>query len=102
MADSVAPGRTRLVSMSSTRRTTRPPADRAASQAMRKVRAWPTWSPPVGEGARRPVGGDVGIIVARMGKPFAWWREPFSGLIVLYQEGHALRPDDRTRRDGRA
>ena len=40
------------------RRTTRPPARRAASQAIRNVRACPRCSPPVGDGASRPMMGN--------------------------------------------
>src|SRR5436190_16605315 len=46
-------GRQRVRSMSSMRRMQRPPASRAASQAVRAENAWPRCSQPVGEGAKR-------------------------------------------------
>src|SRR6516164_2691600 len=59
MACSAAPALTRGESISSMRKTTLPPADRAASQAIRYVRALPTCCAPVGEGASRPTVGET-------------------------------------------
>ena len=52
-----------------------PAACRAASQAMRKVRACPRCSPPVGEGARRPTTGRLGPLRC-IEKPKARSRTP--------------------------
>src|SRR5262249_16785975 len=92
IACSAAPGFTRGESMSSMRRRTLPPAQRAASQAIRYVRALPTCCAPVGEGARRPTAAACGFAPVSLATTFLNELERrIQRRVVFLREAH----DDR-------
>ena len=63
MIPSVHSGRLRASSVSSIRRMNVPPCCRTKSQLNSAARALPTWKYPVGEGAKRARGGEVGTVM---------------------------------------